>query len=154
MNILLIDDEPAVISTVSFIVNNKCNTEAKVFTAQSREEAISIIKKTKMDLVITDIRLGNDNGLELAKEIIDYCPSCAIVILSAHDRKDYLKTALSLNVLRYIQKPIRASEIIEVVELVASRPKVREEDKYSPDVFVNYEKMIKVIISLDGIALL
>ena len=57
MNILLVDDEPAVISTVSYIVKNKCNINGSVYTAQSGNEAIKIIKENRIDLVITDVRL-------------------------------------------------------------------------------------------------
>ena len=147
MNILLIDDEPAVISTVSYIVKNKCKIDGNVYTAQNAIEAMKIIKELRIDLVITDVRLGNDNGLEVAKEIIDLCPACSIVVLSAHDRKDYLKVALSLNVLRYIQKPIRAAEIIEVVELVSERLKLEEKKQVSMQSIYMYDKLIDILVS-------
>lgn len=147
MNILLVDDEPAVISTVSYIVKNKCKIDGNVYTAYNAIEAMQVIKELRIDLVITDVRLGNDNGLELAKEIIDFCPSCSIVVLSAHDRKDYLKAALSMNVLRYIQKPIRAAEIIEVVELVSARLKLEEKKKVSMQSSYMDDKLIDILVS-------
>ena len=121
MNILLVDDEPICISTVSHILNNMYDGEVTLYTAASASEALDIVKETKIDLVFTDIRMPNIDGLELAKSILRILPVCEVVIISAYDQKKYLKTAINLNVLRYLQKPINPAEILEVTRLVAAK---------------------------------
>ncbi|MCR4719526.1 MAG: response regulator [Firmicutes bacterium] len=121
MNILLVDDEPVCISTVSHILENMYEKKVTIFSAVSSKEALKIVKEERIDLVFTDIRMPDMDGLELAKSIIKISPLCEIVILSAYDQKKYLKTAINLNVLRYLQKPVDPAEIIEVTNIVSEK---------------------------------
>ena len=121
LNILLVDDEPISISTVSHILYNMYDGEVTLYTAASASEALDIVRNTSIDLVFTDIRMPGTDGLELTKAILKILPVCEVVILSAYDQKKYLKTAINLNVLRYLQKPVNPAEIIEVTQLVATK---------------------------------
>lgn len=147
MNILLVDDEPICFSTVSHILNNMYDEEVVIYTATSASEAMKIVKETQIDLVFTDIRMPNTDGLELAKSILKISPICEIVILSAYDQKKYLKAAINLNVLRYLQKPVNPTEIIEVVKLVATKHQALQTMSVSEKVDTMQNKIIEILIS-------
>ncbi len=147
MNILLVDDEPICISTVSHILKNMYNGEISIYTAGSASEALAIVQKEKIDLVFTDIRMPNIDGLELAKAIMKILPLCEVVILSAYDQKEYLKTAINLNVFRYLQKPINPTEIIEVVNLAAAKRQTLQDMSVSEKMDLMQSKIIKILIS-------
>lgn len=121
MNILVVDDEQICISTMSHILKNMYDGDAVVFSSTSASEALKIAENNKIDLLFTDIRMPNTDGLELAKAITKILPLCKIVILSAYDQKKYLKAAINLNVLRYLLKPINPTEILEVVSIVEKK---------------------------------
>jgi len=147
MNILLVDDEPICISTVSHILNNMYDGEVTLYTAVSASEALDIVKKTKIDLVFTDIRMPNTDGLELIKSILRILPVCEVVILSAYDQKKYLKTAINLNVFRYLQKPINPTEILEVTQLVAAKHETLKTMSAPEKIDFMQRKIIDILIS-------
>ncbi len=147
MNILLVDDEPICFSTVSHILNNMYDEEVAIYTATSASEALDIVKETRIDLVFTDIRMPNTDGLELAKSILKISPICEIVILSAYDQKKYLKAAINLNVLRYLQKPVNPAEIIEVVKLVSTKHQALKNMSASEKVDTMQNKIIEILIA-------
>ena len=147
MNILLVDDEPICISTVSHILNNMYDGEVTLYTAISASEALDIVKNTKIDLVFTDIRMPNIDGLELAKSILKMLPVCEVVILSAYDQKKYLKTAINLNVFRYLQKPINPTEILEVTRLVAVKHQTLKTMSVPEKMDLMQSKIIDILIS-------
>ena len=147
MNILLVDDEPICISTVSHILNNMYDGEVTLYTAVSASEALDIVKKTKIDLVFTDIRMPNTDGLELTKSILRILPVCEVVILSAYDQKKYLKTAINLNVFRYLQKPINPTEILEVTQLVAAKHETLKTMSAPEKTDFMQRKIIDILIS-------
>lgn len=147
MNILLVDDEPICISTVSHVLNNMYEGNVTIYTAVSAAEALDIVKDTRIDLVFTDIRMPNTDGLELARSILRISPVCEIVILSAYDQKKYLKTAINLNVLRYLQKPINPTEIIEVTRLVAEKHQALTNMSVTEKMDVMQGKIIEILIS-------
>ena len=147
MNILLVDDEPICISTVSHILNNMYEGEVKLFTAVSASEALDIVKETKIDLVFTDIRMPNTDGLELAKSIMKILPVCEVVILTAYDQKEYLKTAINLNVFRYLQKPVNPAEILEVTRLVSAKQQTLKTMSVPEKMDFMQNKIIDILIS-------
>lgn len=147
MNILLVDDEPICFSTVSHVLNNMYDKEVTIHTATSAAEALEIVKNTQIDLVFTDIRMPNTDGLELAKSILKISPICEIVILSAYDQKKYLKAAINLNVLRYLQKPVNPAEIIDVVTLVSTKHQALKTMSLSEKMDAMQNKIIEILIS-------
>ena len=147
MNILLVDDEAICISTVSHILNNMYDGETSIYTATSAAEALEIVNEVKIDLVFTDIRMPNTDGLELAKSILKLRPTCEIVILSAYDQKKYLKAAINLNVLRYLQKPVNPTEIIEVASLVATKHQTLQTMSVPDKIDMMQNKIIEILIS-------
>lgn len=147
MNILLVDDEPICVSTVSHILNNMYDGDVTIYTAISASEALDIVKETKIDLVFTDIRMPNTDGLELAKAIMKLSPVCEIVILSAYDQKKYLKTAINLNVLRYLEKPVNPAEIIDVTRLVAAKHQALKTMSVPEKVDMMQSKIAEILIS-------
>ena len=147
MNILLVDDEPICISTVSHILNTMYDGEVTLHTAASASEALDIARNTKIDLVFTDIRMPNTDGLELAKSILKILPVCEVVILSAYDQKKYLKAAINLNVFRYLQKPINPAEILEVTKLVALKHQTLKTMSVPEKMDMMQGKIIDILIS-------
>lgn len=147
LNILLVDDESVSISTVSHILNNMYDGDVTLYTAASAAEALKVVKETPIDLVFTDIRMPGTDGLELAKAILKILPVCEVVILTAYDQKKYLKTAINLNVLRYLQKPINPAEIIEVTQLVAAKRQTLKTMSAPEQIDWMQSRLIDILIS-------
>lgn len=117
--VFIVDDEIIVREGI----RNKIDWENSCFIfageASDGELALSMIKKTKPDILITDIKMPFMDGLELSKEVKDFLPSIKIIILSGHDEFEYAKKAISLGVEDYILKPFTSDELLSSMNKIA-----------------------------------
>ena len=85
-------------------------------TAASGDEALSICKSFQPDLVLSDIRMNGMTGIEMCKQIRTYFPACQIIFISGYSDKEYLKNAIELGVVSYVEKPVDASALIQTLQ--------------------------------------
>lgn len=137
MNILIVDDEVSIRKSLAYIINNGFGDRCHIYTSNSAERALKTVQKNRIDLLISDICLGDMNGIELSKEILGIYPDCKIIYVSAYDEKEYLKAAIHMKVLGYIEKPIDKNQILSIIEELL----IDEEHKESKiDLYTNIEK--------------
>lgn len=87
-----------------------------VGTAQSGEEAIKIIKKTRPHVVLTDIRMKQITGLMVMEEIQKEDIGCLFIVLSAYRDFEYAQTACELGAFAYLLKPIEEEKLQETMQ--------------------------------------
>ena len=92
--------------------------------APDGEIALSMIRDTKPDILITDIRMPFMDGLELCRIVRRQMPWIGIIILSGYDEFEYARQAIQLGVKEYMLKPITAQELRQVLETYIVEPKV------------------------------
>ena len=88
----------------------------EIFEAQDGLEAFQIYEEEKPDMIITDIEMPHLNGLELCRKIRKQDKETPIIITTAYTSVDYLLEAVSLNLIKYLGKPLKEEEIIEALE--------------------------------------
>lgn len=86
-------------------------------TAGNGLEGEELIKKEAPDIVITDIRLPGQDGLEM----LSHCPVNYAIILSGHTDFSYAKRAIKLGVFDYLEKPVDDDELIETLKNVVAK---------------------------------
>lgn len=115
-SVLVVDDEirqrEAVIGNVDW---QRAGFEV-VGGAENGIEALDLLEKLEPDLVLTDIKMPLMTGLELAKRTREIRPATKFVILSGYDDFEYAQEAFKYNVIRYLLKPVSASELTEEFE--------------------------------------
>ncbi|GGI43662.1 hypothetical protein GCM10008018_03240 [Paenibacillus marchantiophytorum] len=74
-------------------------------------EAVAIAEQFKPDIVLTDIRMPRMDGVELAFHLRRKYPQCKIVFMSGYADKEYLKAAITLKAVSYVEKPIDIEEL-------------------------------------------
>lgn len=137
MNILIVDDEVSIRKSLEYIINNTFGDKCYILNSNSAERALKTAQKNRIDLLISDICLGNMNGIELSREILDIYPECRIIYVSAYDEKEYLKAAINMKVLGYVEKPIDKNQILGIIEELL----IEEENKASKiDLYTNIAK--------------
>jgi len=82
------------------------------------KEAVKIIEKEQIDLILTDICMPYMDGLELAQYVYERKKNIKVVIISGYDEFDYAKKALKYQVFSYVLKPVTASEMIGILKKV------------------------------------
>lgn len=84
-------------------------------------EAIEQIKRQHFDVVITDIKMPEVDGLSLAKYIADNNPGIIVIIISGYDDFEYAQTAIRYHVTDYLLKPLVDQNLIVLLESIARR---------------------------------
>ena len=84
--------------------------------AKDGEIALPMIRKTKPDVLITDIKMPFMDGLTLSGIVKKEFPDIRIVIVSGYDDFEYAKKAIALGVDDYLLKPIAKAEFVNVLQ--------------------------------------
>ncbi len=115
INVVIVDDEPSIITSLTSNIDwTLLNIETK--TAGSGFEALDIIKNNSIDILITDVRMPEMDGLTLIEEATKINQDIKCIIISAHDEFDYVKKALQFGVENYLLKPINYNELYYSLE--------------------------------------
>lgn len=92
-----------------------------VETAEDGVAGLQKVESFHPHIVISDIRMPNMNGLEMAKEIKEKSPDTIIVIASAHSEGEYLFEAIQCGVDGFINKPVQMSNLISKIRKFADQ---------------------------------
>lgn len=114
--ILLIDDEPTILETLSTTICWQQFGVDTLLTASDGCQALDIMSHQKVDLLITDIKMPNMDGLTLLKEVRVSHPDTHCILLTAYSEFEYARTAMQLGVENYLLKPLKKEELEETIE--------------------------------------
>lgn len=96
-------------------------------------EALELSRIHKPQIILTDVRMPKIDGIEFATRVRQEMPECQIIFMSIYSDKDYLKTAIRIRAIDYIDKPVDKDELEVVLlrgtELVRQNQKVKESGK-------------------------
>ncbi len=95
-------------------------------------EAIELLEKQSFDLVITDIKMPEMDGLNLAKYIGDTCKHTKVIIISGYNDFEYARTAIKYGVSDYLLKPISDNSLVETLSSVKEYLKEEAKNKHTP----------------------
>ncbi len=93
----------------------------KVITAKDGEEAYEKYIDEQPDMILTDIKMPQKDGLELIEDIRKNDLNTPIILFSAYSDQKYLLKAINLNVDGYIIKPINLEKVMEVFSKSAKK---------------------------------
>lgn len=83
------------------------------------QSAWDFAKRNHPDILITDIQLGTENGLEFAQKLKSRLPKLKIIVLTAHNIVEYTKSAIDVGVMAYLLKPIDKEQLVSTVKSAA-----------------------------------
>lgn len=108
-NVLLIDDEPNVLSG---LCRNLRHQPYEVFTARSAEEALPIVKSRPIAVVVSDEQMPGRSGTELFSWMATACPEIVRIVLTGHSSPETTMRAINKGkVFRYFTKPCHVVEL-------------------------------------------
>ena len=129
MNILIVDDEALAVQGILDGVNWDILGFDKVLTANSYTEAVNIIKNTYVDIMVSDIEMPGESGLKLIAYVNEHSQNTECIILTCHDEFDYARTAVGLNCLEYLLKPIRYPKLTEIILRAKEKAEARRQNE-------------------------
>lgn len=119
-HILIVDDEPILCEAMQLKIN-LLNTQhnlhiESITTASSVEEAIQIIEDTPVDILITDMKMPGQTGLDLIRYLKEKGSPIVSVILSGYSDFEYVRTAFQHGAVDYLLKPVKLTQLHEVLQ--------------------------------------
>lgn len=124
MKILLVDDEQYVLDRLTAILRSgDLPEELTVSTASDGTEALEKALASPPDLLITDVRMPRIDGMDLALQITSVAPECKIAFFSNYSDKEYLRQAIHLHAVEYIDKPVTPERLLSITEQLAREHK-------------------------------
>jgi len=112
-NILVVDDEQIVLKSCERIL---APHGYDVETTTSPNEALSRVKTNAFDLVITDIKMPEMDGLEFIRQVRESVPDMNIVLITGYPSQESIKQALAMRIVDYLPKPFSPSLLLEVTQ--------------------------------------
>jgi excisionase family DNA binding protein len=113
--VLVVDDEEGVREVLSDALGTK---QRQVLTAASGEEAIEIVKKTDVDLVLLDLSMPGIDGVETFRELQTIRPGLPVVIVTGYPDSDLMARALEIGPFTMISKPVDLNQVQKTVERI------------------------------------
>jgi DNA-binding response OmpR family regulator len=143
--ILLVDDEPAIIELYKRILE-----PYDLLSAYSGREALDIVGRIQVDLVVLDYRMTGMDGLEVLRQVRSRQHQTPIVMVTALDQARPAVESLKMGACEYITKPFDNIVLIEVIENILRRTFFRAKDEViaSGSLVMN---MTKRTVSVDAV---
>ncbi len=127
LNILLVDDNKIFINGIKFLLKQTSGL-SHIHEALNGNEALEIIKKQDIDIIITDINMPEMSGVELSRIIKTNHPNLKIIVISIYNNKAIVNEMIEIGVEGYLLKNTDKHELIDAINNVAEGGKYYCED--------------------------
>lgn len=124
-HILVVDDEPLVRRSLSEMLALSGYT---VSAASNGKEALKLLKDYSADIVITDMKMPEMDGVKLLKQLKEISPDTAVILITGYGSIENAVEAIKQGADDYITKPIVDSEIKMVIEKLLQQRRLQEEN--------------------------
>ncbi|KRA55388.1 response regulator [Devosia sp. Root635] len=119
IRVLICDDHPLVLEGIRSVVETFDHIQV-VGTARSALAALARAEAENPDVVLMDINLPEISGLDAIELFRERLPRARLLMLSMHDSREYISTAVLYGAAGYILKDVPPAEIISAIEAVAA----------------------------------
>lgn len=109
LEILYVEDEEIIREPFTEMLKRRVK---RVVSVNNGLEGLKMFQARHFDLIITDIKMQEMSGLEMAAEIRKSSPFIPIIVTTAYDFKDYLHKSIELGINKYLVKPIQKETLL------------------------------------------
>jgi len=124
--VLLVDDEEPVRESLELLLEERYH----ILQAQSGEQALRLLKKRQIDLVILDVTMPGMGGIATLEKITQMPNAPEVVMLSATDSARLGAQSVKTGAFDYIAKPFNSDELLEVIRRALEKKRLKQEVHY------------------------
>jgi len=117
INILIVDDHLIVREGIKRIINDTPDIKT-VAEASSGKEAMDLIYKNKYDIILLDISMPKQNGLQTLKLIKKYDKTIEVLMLSMHSEEQYAMRSMKAGASGYLTKDTASSQLVTAIRKI------------------------------------
>ena len=121
MKLLIVDDEEMTREGLIKSLPWEDIGITEIYQAKDGLQGLALARDQHPQIILCDIRMPRMDGLTMLERIHDLLPDTVFVMLTGHAEVEYLKKAISLNVIRYIEKPINIEDLTEALKKAVER---------------------------------
>jgi DNA-binding NarL/FixJ family response regulator len=112
MRLVLVDDHEMVLHGLAAMLGHFTDQVTIVGTSTNGRAALTLVTEQRPDVVLCDVRIGRESGLDLCRQITTQYPDTKVVLLTVYDDEHYLYQALRVGASGYILKRIDGQELV------------------------------------------
>lgn len=131
IKVLIVDDEEKICWLIQKLIDWDGLGLELAGTAGSGRDALSLIEQQRPDIVITDIRMPDMDGLAMIQAALDTGVPTTFIVVSGYRQFEYAYSALKYGVEDYLLKPIKRKELNAILKKISSR--IRQERAFSQE---------------------
>ncbi len=142
--ILIVDDERNIRDGMKWALEGK-DKEYEVYTAGNVDDALELVRKNNVELIITDLKMPGASGMDLLRKIKSETPEVEVVVLTGYGTIESAVEAMKLGAADYLLKPINIDELNLVVARALQHKTLRQENitlRQALDEKFGFEKII------------
>jgi len=126
-HLLVVDDDPVTIDLLNEVLSNE---GYEVSTALSGEEAIAQGKDQPFDIIITDVRMGEKDGMDVLRFFKKNTPEATVIMITAFGSIETAIEAIREGAYDYVSKPFKLEEIKFTVQRALEQRRLIQENKH------------------------
>jgi two-component system response regulator HydG len=141
-NILLVDDHKPFRDSLAKILEGE---GFRVFPASDGEEALDVLRKEFVHLVLTDLKMPKMDGVELLKVAKTIRPETEVILITGYGTVDTAVTAMKDGAFDYIQKPFKPREILKLVRKAVEKQALVLQNRMLQERIKDFQKVEKIV---------
>lgn len=131
VQVLIVDDEAAVADSLELALPWQELGIEGVYKAYSAQEALDMLNRRPVDIVLTDIRMPGMSGIELSKVIRSRWKETGVIFLTGYSDFEYARFAVEIQASDYILKPFRNDRVVEALKRLMERKESEWQARHS-----------------------
>ena len=127
MKLLIADDEKLTREGIISSIDWAALGVSEIYQADDGIHGLELAKEIQPDIVLSDVRMPRMDGIEMSSRLKELFPNINIIFMSGYSDKEYLKAAIKLKAISYVEKPIDPEEIKEsVLEALKNKQEIKK----------------------------
>lgn len=140
MKLLIVDDDIYTREGLAETIPWELYDVEEVMQAENGKEALHTVSWYLPDLIISDIRMPQKNGINFCREAVRLVPDCKIIFITGYTQTDYLKDAIDLSAVAFIEKPIQPEAVLEALEKAIGKIRTQYKTEQLQKENLSYQK--------------
>lgn len=141
-NLLLVDDDPGLLKLLGMRLGSE---GFSVSTAESGPEALRTLQNERIDLVISDLRMDEMNGLALFAEVQKSHPGMPVIILTAHVSIPEAVSATQQGVFSFLTKPVDRDALYSAIDQALAHRAPASDDAWRESIVTRSPVMLRLL---------
>lgn len=147
MKLLIVDDEALTREGLIASIPWESLGISRVLQADDGVNGLKTALQERPQLILCDVRMPRMDGIHMVEQLQEQLPDTVVIFMSGYSDKEYLKAAIKLNAVSYVEKPLNPEEISEAILEGAARYQ-KKQKSLRGETFVQLETSARLAMQL------